>query len=220
MAIIIHKEVDACCKLGVWEINEDYDDLRSRLSLSDEENERLEGFRSYNRKLEFLSVRVLINQMAGKPSRIVYNNERKPFLENNSYKISISHSHQLTSILMSHEKHVGIDLEYMSHRIQKIANRFIHEDEYITQDEDMAKYHLYIHWCAKEALYKLCDKKGIHFKKDIQITPFEPADSGKLKGIMHRDEGTENYDLHYFRNGNYIIVWTSRESENLATSNS
>ena len=111
---------------------------------------------------------------------------------------------------MSHEKHVGIDLEYMSHRIQKIANRFIHEDEYITQDEDRAKYHLYIHWCAKEALYKLCDKKGIHFKKDIQIAPFEPADSGVLNGIMHRDEGVENYDLHYFRNGNYIIVWASR----------
>ena len=74
MAIILHKEVDTCCKLGIWEINEDYDDLRSRLSLSDEENERLEGFLSYNRKLEFLSVRVLVNEMAGEPTRIVYNN--------------------------------------------------------------------------------------------------------------------------------------------------
>ncbi|MBL7111472.1 MAG: 4'-phosphopantetheinyl transferase superfamily protein [Bacteroidales bacterium] len=210
MAIILHKEVDKCCKLGVWEISEDYDDLLSRLTLNDEEMERLEGFMSCNRKLEFLCVRVLMNEMVGNPSRIVYNNERKPFLENNSYSISISHSHQMTSVLMSHEKQVGIDLEYMSHRIQKIAERFIHEDEYITQDEDQIKYHLYIHWCAKEALYKLCDKKGIHFKKDIQVAPFEPADSGSLKGIVHRDQGTENYDLHYFRNGDYIIVWASK----------
>ena len=94
MAIIIHKEVDKCCKLGVWEINEDYDDLLSRLSLTDEENERLERFKNFNRKLEFLSVRVLMNEMAGKLSRIVYNNERKPFLENNSFRISISHSHR------------------------------------------------------------------------------------------------------------------------------
>jgi len=210
MAIILHKEVDECCKLGVWEINEEYDDLLSRLSLSDEEKNRLEGFSNYNRKLEFLSVRTLMNELAGKPSRIVYNNERKPFLENNSFKISISHSHQLTSILMSKEKRVGIDLEYMSHRIQKIADRFIHEDEHIIQDEELEKYHLYIHWCAKEALYKLCDKKGIHFKKDIQIKPFEPADSGKLNGIVHRELGTEDYELHYFRNGNYIIVWASQ----------
>jgi len=210
MAIILHKEVDACCKLGIWEINEEYDDLLSRLSLTDEEKKRLENFSNYNRKLEFLSVRTLMNEMAGKPSRIVYNNERKPFLENNSFKISISHSHQLTSVLMSHIKLVGIDLEYMSHRIQKISDRFVHEDEYITQDEELVKYHLYIHWCAKEALYKLCDKKGIHFKKDIQIKPFEPADSGMLKGIVHRDQGTEDYELHYFRNGNYIIVWSSK----------
>jgi 4'-phosphopantetheinyl transferase len=210
MAIILHKEVGRCCKLGIWEINEDYDDLLSRLSLNNTEYERLTGFSNYSRKLEFLSVRVLINEMTGKPSRIIYNNERKPFLENNSFNISISHSHQLTSILISREKKVGIDLEYMSHRIQKIADKFIHKDEYITQDEEMVKYHLYIHWCAKEALYKLCDKKGIHFKKDIQIAPFEPADSGVLRGVVLRQQGPENYDLHYFRNGDYIIVWSSK----------
>ena len=210
MAIILHKEVDSCCKLGIWEINEEYDDLLSRLSLTSEENKRLEGFQSLNRKLEFLSVRVLMNVMSGNPARIIYNNERKPFLENNSHRISISHSCQFTSIIMSHEKQVGIDLEYMSHRIEKIADRFIHKDEYITSVEDLVKYHLYIHWCAKEALYKLCDKKGIHFKKDIQLAPFEPADEGSLKGIVHRDQGTEHYDLHYFRNGNYVIVWSSK----------
>ena len=210
MSLILHTEPDLCCKLGIWEISEKYDDLLSRLTLNREDIERLKRFGNLNRKLEWLSARVLIGEMTGKPSRIIYNDERKPFLVDNSYQISISHSYLFTAILLSHIHRVGIDLEYMSHRIEKIADRFIHKDEYITPDPGQVKYHLYIHWCAKEALYKLCDKKGIHFKKDIQIEPFEPCREGILRGIVHRDRGTERYDLNYFRKGNYIIVWSRK----------
>ena len=155
MGVIFNSEMHAGCRLGIWEISENYENLRSRLNLESEEVKTLEGFKNHDRKLEWLSVRTLINELTGESSRIIYNADRKPFLLNNSYNISISHSHLLTSILISRFMRVGIDLEYMSHRISQIAGRFINESERITENSSLVRYHLYIHWCSKEALYKI-----------------------------------------------------------------
>ncbi len=210
MGVIFNNEVDTGCRLGIWEIGENFTDLRSRLNLESEEVKTLNGFKNHERKLEWLSVRTLINELAGEPSRIIYNADRKPFLLNNSYNISISHSHNFTSILMSRFMRVGIDLEYMSHKISTIAHRFINESEKITEDTDLVRYHLYIHWCAKEALYKICDKRNINFKKNLKIEPFEPLDRGSITGTVDNECGHDVYHLRYFRLDNYIIVWCNK----------
>ena len=207
MGVILKRDISDGCRLGVWEITEDYEDLFSRLNLETEEVQKLDSFKSQNRKLEWLSVRALANDLTGKSSRIIYNEARKPFLLDNSHNISISHSNKLTSILIGRYQRVGIDTEYMSHRISRIANRFIHRDEVITGDPDRVKYHLYIHWCAKEALYKICDKQYINFKKNIRIDPFEPADRGEITGTVDNIKGIDTYRLAYLRMDDYITVW-------------
>jgi 4'-phosphopantetheinyl transferase EntD len=207
MGVILKKDLSESCRLGVWEITEDYDDLRSRLNLESEEVQKLEGFRSLNRKLEWLSVRTLTNELTGMNSRIIYSESRKPFLLDNSYNISISHSNKFTSILIGRFVRVGIDTEFMSHRISRIADRFIHAEEVITADPDLVKYHLYIHWCAKEALYKICDKQYINFKKNLRIDPFVPAENGEITGMVDNIMGRETFRLSYMRMGEYITVW-------------
>jgi len=210
MAVILHKKLPGQCSIGIWLISEGYDELLSKLVLNPREQATLEGFRNPERKLEWLSVRTLANEMTGRSVRIMYNTERKPYLEDKSFNISISHSNKLTAILMSKGKRVGIDMEHMSHRISKIADRFIHESEKITDDPELIKYHLYIHWCAKEALYKICDKQGIHFKKDIIIDCFDPGPEGQLAGVVNSDAGSEKFELKYFSLDNYIIVWSCK----------
>jgi hypothetical protein len=207
MGVILKKDLSERCRLGVWEITEDYDDLRSRLTLESEEVQKLEGFKNLSRRLEWMSVRALCNDLTGMNSRIIYNEARKPFLLDNSYNISISHSNKLTSILIGRYMRVGIDMEYMSHRISRRANRFIHEEEVITPEPDLVKYHLYIHWCAKEALYKICDKQYINFKKNLRIDPFIPADKGEITGTVDNIKGTDTYLLSYMRMDDYITVW-------------
>ncbi len=207
MGVILKRDLSERCRLGVWEITEDYDDLRSRLTLESEEVQKLEGFKNLNRRLEWMSVRALCNDLTGMNSRIIYNEARKPFLLDNSYNISISHSNKLTSILIGRYMRVGIDMEYMSHRISRIANRFIHEEEVITPEPDLVKYHLYIHWCAKEALYKICDKQYINFRKNLRIDPFIPADNGEITGTVDNIKGTDTYQLSYMRMDDYITVW-------------
>ena len=210
MGVIVKNDIEEGCRLGVWEITEDYEELYAKLSLESEEVKTLEGFRNVSRKLEWLSVRTLINELTGTHSRIIYNEDRKPFLFDSSSHISISPSRDLTSILLSRYRRVGIDLEYMSHRISGIKDRFINRNESITTSPELLRYHLYIHWCAKEALYKICDKKNINFKKNLTIEPFTPEDKGVIKGTVDNIRGVDTYDLSYRRMGEYIMVWTCK----------
>jgi 4'-phosphopantetheinyl transferase EntD len=197
--------------LGFWEITEDYDALYQKVIVSKEDNQVLEGFKNDKRKLEWLSVRALTNELTGKNTTIIYNSKRKPLLKDKSYNISISHSGDLTSVLISKESNVGIDIEKMSHKIINVAFKFINTKEYITSNLDLQRLHLYIHWCAKEAIYKICDKQDINFKDNIFIEPFEPQDMGVIKGVLDNINGREEFDLIYNRKGNYVIVWTVKK---------
>jgi phosphopantetheinyl transferase len=213
MACITKHYLNEFSILGVWKIEEDLDSLLNLVVLDDDDYNKYKGFSSNSRKLEFLSVRALLTELLGKDARIVYNKNNKPFLKDGSRFISISHSHKLSSILLSTNEKVGIDLEYMSSNIAAIAFKFLNRREKVTKKQDNHKYHLYVHWCAKEALYKICDKEGISIRKNITIEPFNLMESGEIRGRVHTDKINESFDLHYSRYDNYAIVWTKKNWE-------
>jgi 4'-phosphopantetheinyl transferase len=196
--------------LGVWKIEEDLNTLLESVVLDNGDLKKYKVFASTSRKLEFLSVRALLAELLGRDARIIYNKNNKPFLKDGSRFISISHSHNLTAILMSANEKVGIDLEYMSTNIGRIAFKFINRREKITKVQENRRYHLYLHWCAKEALYKICDKEGISIKKNITIKPFEVKESGEIKGKVQTDKINDSFDLFYTKYDNYAIVWTKK----------
>ncbi|MFH0755673.1 MAG: 4'-phosphopantetheinyl transferase superfamily protein [Bacteroidota bacterium] len=199
------------CHLGVWEITEDYDTLYRMVDLATVEKAKLDSFKNISRKVEWLSVRALVKTMLGKDTRIVYNAENKPFVRGNSHNISISHSNNLTAVLISKDKRVGIDLEFMSGKISKVADKFINEKESITSDIEMKKFHLYLHWCAKEAMYKILDKQDINFRDGLTIAPFIPEEHGFMKGQVLNGSGEENLELEYLQHDNYALVWCVKE---------
>ncbi len=196
--------------LGVWKIEEDLKTLQDTVILDGDDKKKYKAFSSTSRKLEFLSVRALLAELLGKDARIVYNKNNKPFLKDGSRFISISHSNKLTAILLSTNEKVGIDLEYMTSNIGAIAFKFINRREKLSRDPENRKYHLYLHWCAKEALYKICDKEGISIRKNITIEPFEIRESGEIKGKVQTKRINESFDLYYTRYNNYAIVWTKK----------
>jgi 4'-phosphopantetheinyl transferase len=207
MSVIVKEDISSNCLMGIWQIEEDLDYFRSVVTLDPSETDMLNSFKNYDRQVEWMSVRALLNSLTNIQSKIVYNQERKPFLANNSHNISISHSNKLTSIVLSKHHRVGIDLEYMSHRINNISHKFINPNEYITPNKNQERIHLYIHWCAKEALYKICDKKNINFKDNLTIKPFEIENSGTIIGIHHDTHLSEEFTLTYSIRDNYVIVY-------------
>lgn len=194
--------------LAFWKIDEDFDALYNMVSLTREEEDLLYGFKSPKRQLEWLSVRLLVRHMTGKPNRIVYNGQRKPFLEDRSHHISISHSDDLTAVFLSKTHRVGLDLEKQSHKVQRIAHKFINDQEYIDgTDVEIEDYHLYIHWCIKEAIYKICDKQDINFKENIFVEHFTPESAGSVKARLDNIHGLTDFDVHYEKLGQHVIAW-------------
>jgi 4'-phosphopantetheinyl transferase EntD len=207
MGVIVREHFNEDVEFGIWEITEDYNTLMSKLNLDEKDLETVENFKNHKRKLEWLSVRTLLNEVLGKHSKIVYGPERKPYLHNNEYNISISHSKNLTSILLSKKKRVGLDLEFMSTKILRIADKFLRDEELANINKDQELYHLYLHWCAKEALYKICDKVDINFVTNLTIEEFTPKEKGLIFGTVNNSYMNERFTLNYFTIKNYSIVW-------------
>jgi 4'-phosphopantetheinyl transferase EntD len=212
MPLILKEKFEGDCLFGIWEIQESYDELFSQVHIFPDEIERFNNFRSTMRKVEFLSVRILLKSLLGTSVPIVYSDKRKPFLHQSDYRISISHSRKLTAILLSKTQKIGLDLEFMSHKISDIENRFINDQERITLEPGRRKYHLYIHWCAKEALYKICDKQDINFKDNLTIEPFEPEDYGIIYGWVDNKFWHDKFHLNYFTISNYVVVYCCKSS--------
>jgi 4''-phosphopantetheinyl transferase superfamily. len=103
----------------------------------------------------------------------------------------------------------------MSTNIAAFAFKFINRKEKVTKELEERRYHLYIHWCAKEALYKICDKEGISIRNNITIDPFEVGESGEIKGHVRTNKINESFDLYYSKYDNYAIVWTKKNYETL-----
>ena len=211
MGVFLKTEILPDCHLGVWEIQEDYDTLCDMVELAAVEKAKLDSFKNISRKVEWLSVRALVKSMLGQETRILYNSENKPFVRGNTHKISITHSNMLTAVIISKDKEVGIDLEYMSGKISRVADKFINDKESITTDPEKKKFHLYLHWCAKEALYKICDKQDINFRDGITISPFQPDEHGHMKGQVINGNGEENFEMEYLQHDNYALVWCVKE---------
>ena len=210
MGVLTKQYIAEDCLLGIWEITETFDQLYPIVTLTGQEENTLRHFLNEKRKVEWLSVRALLKNMLKQEASIIYNKENKPFLHDLSHNISISHSQNLTAILISKNKRVGIDLEYMSHQIEQLAEKFINEEEYISVDPAKRNHHLYIHWCAKESVYKICDKQDINFKQNITIHSFEPDNEGEITATVNNRFGVEEYDLHYSNYNNYVIAWCTK----------
>ncbi len=206
MPLIYNQVVYGDCQLGIWEIKESFDEMYSRIHFFEGEEEKLDNYKSTIRKLEWMSVRRLLREIKGVPTQIVYNEKRKPFLFNSAEHISISHSRSLTGIMLSKNRKIGFDLEFMVQNIDRVSHKFLNSDEYIVED-NRKNLHLYIHWCAKEALYKLLDKQDINFRKNLTIEPFEPDECGEIMGWVDNKFWHDKFLLRYFQIDNYVVVY-------------
>src|SRR3954465_8272170 len=130
MPILFKKEDKDRFHLGIWKMDEDADELLEAGMLSEKDIERVNSFQSIARKKEWICTRLLLKQlMPQQSSSIIYDENGKPHLENSSAHISVSHTKNFVGVIVSETYPVGIDLELIHPRIEKIVHRFISEEE-------------------------------------------------------------------------------------------
>ena len=180
--------------IGLWEMVDGEFDSYTDDYLRGAIGEAEKRYKSNARRMEYICERALLKDMMnGRIVNIFHNEDGKPML-NNGLNISISHTRGYIAIISSETKNVGIDIEYVSDRVEKIASRFMREDE--SADDIMS---LLIHWCAKETLYKLFSSEHLDFM-NIKVNIGETVSATNLLDNITVPlfvESTSNYVLTY-----------------------
>ena len=129
MSLIEIRQLTVHTRLGLWRMDE--------------------PFEGNPRERERDAVHRLLWTMTGNEAlRINHLASGKPILD--GWHISISHSRGFAAVILSENQEVAVDIEYQSDRVERIAKKFIREDELTENIEEML-----LLWSAKETLYKL-----------------------------------------------------------------
>ena len=145
-------------------------------------------------------MRALLRQMTDNDPSWAISHEQngKPILRN-GWHISISHTKGFCTVIISPDQTVAVDIEYTSNRVERIAHKFIREDEKADTIEEML-----IHWSAKETMYKLYSDDRLGFE-EMRLLPFALQKQGiVLTENLRRSTAVE---VSYEINSSFVLTY-------------
>lgn len=158
---LLNTAVKVCLNLsGEGELNVD--------DFSIKDLERLNSFKSAQRRKEFIQSRVALLEALGEGNlKSVSYLGKKPVHPRGS--ISISHCSGGAAAIFGVGVEVGIDMETERPQLSKIAHKFTTEEEkdlFPTAEKNTLQFI----WGVKESLFKLYGYGGVDFKEHLKIT--------------------------------------------------
>ncbi|CAN1530035.1 Sfp Phosphopantetheinyl transferase [Flavobacteriaceae bacterium] len=185
------RSVGTTTQILVWKITESLSQLCNEVTLNATNTLRFNGMKSELHQRAFLSVRKLLQEKNYTDFDLEYDEFGKPHLKDGKY-ISISHSHEFSTIIISDQK-AGIDIELQREKIIKIADKFVdYEFEFLNkqnQEEYIRK--LTVIWGIKEAIFKIRSEIGISFKNHIQTKAFEMNEKSGIATLTFQNNARE-----------------------------
>lgn len=192
----------------IWKITETFSELLNEVQLNDKSKLRLNGMKSQLHQCAFLSVRKLLQESGYSDFDLYYDEFGKPHLKDGNH-ISISHSHEFSTIIVSNQI-VGVDIEMQREKIISIADKFVNLTELNRlqrfDKEDYIKK-LTVKWGAKEAIFKIRNEKGISFKDHIQVNPFEIGDKETI-AFLEIENTKQEFTIYFEEIRNFTLVYT------------
>jgi 4'-phosphopantetheinyl transferase len=215
MALAYHREIDSNTSFAIWKIEESADELLSQLQLKEHELSYLDTLINGKRNMHWLSTRVLLRRMMDTDNYIdcKVDSSGKPYLSNFPHHISLSHSYDYAAVMVSKNKAVGIDIEFIKDKIERIAHKFLGKAELNFIQENDRIDQLYVTWCAKEAIYKLHGKKNISFLEHIKLEPFEYPGGGSFVALLNAGSRQRKFRVHYEKFNGYMIGFVADDYE-------
>ena len=218
MALLIRKKVSKQALLGVWKIEEDENWYFSNPLVTDRVQKRIDAYKSVQRKLQGIAVRVLIKSMLPDEINvdIDYDDRSKPFFTEADYNLSITHSDTMVAVLVSREVLVGVDIEKYSSKVERVGHKFVNETEqnvYNSVPPNKKMDYLHVLWGAKESMYKLYGKGSMDFKKHILVDDFQLSSAGDFTGVVGKDERFVKVTGYYTKLDKFVLVYVLEKTE-------
>lgn len=193
-------------RVAVWKLQEEKAYFINKLHLSEEEMAEYNELN--NRKaIEWLITRYLLHLIHPEHDRIIITKDKygKPYLQDKSYHISLSHSNGYAAAIIS-TKNVGIDIQTYVDKIYRIKDKFINEEEnrHIPKD-DLTVLHLA--WGGKECIYKGYGKRSVSLRNDIKLELPQILNGESFSGSLETGDYKEDYGLFYSNTDKYMLVY-------------
>lgn len=190
----------------IWNINETEEELRASLSHPEYFAEKIANLKPGSRRLlEVLAVRRALKELFyGEEQEVVYDEHGKPSLKAGKPYISISHTHGYAAVISS-DVPVGIDIERIGNRVEKVISHFLKQEELVT----LALYSdavpaLHLAWSAKEAAFKILGQEYYDLQHLTTISHINVAQKTMSLNVEGRPQ---SLIVHYDYTEDYVLAW-------------
>jgi 4'-phosphopantetheinyl transferase len=190
--------------IAVWLITESLSEILNIASVYIQGVKIPEYIHHPDKKIEWLASRLALKfccDLMNIPYHGTYRTDTgQPLLVGNKAHISVSHSVEFAAIILDTDRKVGIDIEKISDKVEKVANKYLQDDERESTFERLT-----LKWSIKEAVYKVSDHNQLSLKDDIQILKVDSTDNGKAEVLV---KSNDIIDIHYFKLEDYYVAYT------------
>lgn len=206
MPLFYQQNINATTKMALWSIEEPLSFFESKLMLSEEGSKPI---MHPLKKIQHLAARYLLKTMVPhlNMNTIKYASNGKPYFENEQIQFSLSHCKGWAACVISDKASVGIDIEIIHERIQKIASKFLHSSELekIKKRESLPNLtQLSLCWAAKEAMYKMYEQLGIDFSEQLRVESLPFLQKGKASASILTEASSMEVEIHYEQRENFV----------------
>ena len=151
MPLFYQQNINETEHLAIWSITEPLSFFEEGMSLD-------VAIQNEERKIQHLAVRLLFSLMMPEANMkdLVMADNGKPYLKGVPFHFSFSHCKGYAACAVSDHFPIGIDIEIIHPRIEKIADKFLSADEKLRTPLANKLQYYYVIWGAKEVLFKIC----------------------------------------------------------------
>ncbi|WP_162053803.1 4'-phosphopantetheinyl transferase family protein [Pontibacter pamirensis] len=205
MSLLLTQQLNSNTWLGIWQLQEPVQDLRVLLPPHADVS-AMAGKVHPKRQQEWLASRVLVYQLlryfTAEPLVLARDENGRPYFPDQPLHVSITHSpHLAAAILSGHQ--VGIDIELISPKALRVADKFLTEAEKQCTASDEKITCLY--WSAKETLYKLYSRKKLVLKDNLLVSP--GSESNVLLGRVQIENFSKLYQIHHDTIQEHVLTY-------------
>ncbi|HEX8460688.1 MAG TPA: 4'-phosphopantetheinyl transferase superfamily protein [Segetibacter sp.] len=209
MSLFYQQTINATTKLAIWKIEEPEVFFNIDVPLH-------RVISNPHKRLQHLAGRYLLPFLFPDfpNEEIEIADTRRPFLPNEQYHFSVSHCGDFAAAIVSSTHRVGVDVELITPKLEKIKHKFLHPDELRFVNTQLTHNHLKllsVIWSGKEAMYKWYGKGEVDFKEMMRIFPFVFGDEGTIDAAFIKLSLQQKLELHFKRMEQLTLVWVASE---------
>jgi phosphopantetheinyl transferase len=211
LPINYQQNINHSTKIAVWEIGEMESFFLEKVPLH-------QPVSHPHKRLQHLAGRYLLQYLFPDfpTSLIEIADTRKPYLPDEQFHFSISHCGNFAAAIVSLNQRVGIDIELLTPRVDKIKHKYLHPQELIDWkidqlDDEKRIETLTLLWSCKEAMFKWWGRGDVDFSEVMRVEASDIKEKGMLKARFTKNEFDRELILYYKLNHLMSLVWVVSE---------